>query len=206
MATQLLKTRLAAFRKSRDCLKEARDAEFKAGMLRAAQMARDEFKRAPNAAKGHDSVYMGGYEDACDHLSIVIAQSAVIDSVRIAGAQPDWQYHISLLLPEGIEDATVLRIYQVVEHELRRAATAAPIAAPTAIQEAQREPCVNCNHVEPHNGPAGAVDDACTHKGCSCGYYQAPPKKCLHCDPSFVPTEPDGWCYCVCHRNDLDTF
>lgn len=103
--------------------------DFRAGMLRAAQMARDEFKRAPNAAKGHDCVYMGGYEDACDHLSVVIAQAAVIDSVRIAGAQPDWQYHISLLLPEEIEDTAVLRIYQVVEHELRRAAATAPIAA-----------------------------------------------------------------------------
>lgn len=99
--------------------------DFRAGMLRAAEMARDELKRAPEAAQGHDCVYMGGYEDACDHLSLVIAQAAVIDSVRIAGPQPDWQYHISLLLPEGIEDETLLRIYQVVEHELRAASVQA---------------------------------------------------------------------------------
>lgn len=97
---------------------------FRAGMLRAAEMARSEFKRAPEAAKGHDCVYMSGYEDACDHLSIVIAQAAVIDSVRIVGAQPVWQYHISLLLPEGIEDAVLLKIYQVVEHELRKGSVA----------------------------------------------------------------------------------
>lgn len=98
--------------------------DFRAGMLRAVEMCRNEFKRAPEAAKGHDCVYMGGYEDACDHLSAVIAQAAVIDSVRIAGPQPDWQYHISLLLPEGIEDVTLLKIFQVVEHELRAAAPA----------------------------------------------------------------------------------
>jgi hypothetical protein len=47
----------------------------------------------------------------------------VIDCVRVAGAQPDWQYHIALLLPEdAIDDAALLKIYQVVEHELRRAA------------------------------------------------------------------------------------
>lgn len=95
---------------------------FRAGMLRAAEIARNEFKQAPEAAKGHDCVWMGGYESACDHLSIVIAQAAVIDSVRIAGAQPDWQYHIALLLPDGgIEDQALLKIYQVVEHELRTA-------------------------------------------------------------------------------------
>ena len=82
---------------------------FRAGMLRAAEMARNEFKRAPEAAKGDDCVWMGGYESACDHLSVAIAQAAVIDSVRIAGAQPDWQYHIALLLPdEGIEDKALL--------------------------------------------------------------------------------------------------
>lgn len=31
--------------------------------------------------------------------------------------------------------------------------------------------CVNCWHAVLHNGPAGAVDDACTHEGCNCGYY-----------------------------------
>jgi len=93
---------------------------FRAGMLRAAEMARNEFKRAPEAAKGDDCVWMGGYESACDHLSVVIAQAAVIDSVRIAGAQPDWQYHIALLLPDGgVDDQALLKIYQVVEHELR---------------------------------------------------------------------------------------
>lgn len=97
---------------------------FRSGMLRAAEMARSEFKRAPEAAKGHDCVYMGGYEDACDHLSAVIAQAAVIDSVRIAGSQPDWQYHIALLLPdEGVDDTALLKVYQIVEHELRLAAT-----------------------------------------------------------------------------------
>lgn len=96
---------------------------FRTGMLRAAEMCRNEFKRAPEAAEGHSSVYMSGYEDACDHLSAVIAQAAVIDSVRIAGAQPDWQYHIGLLLPDGaVDDAALLKIYQVVEHELRKAA------------------------------------------------------------------------------------
>jgi len=106
---------------------------FRAGMVRAAEMIRDEFKRAPEAAKGHDSVYMSGYEDACDHLSVVIAQAAVIDSVRIAGAQPDWQYHIALLLPEEIEDTALLKIFQVVEHELRQA------AAPSDTEQRLRE-------------------------------------------------------------------
>jgi hypothetical protein len=93
---------------------------FRAGMLRAAEMARNEFKRAPEAARGEDCVWMGGYESACDHLSVAIARAGVIDSVRIAGAQPDWQYHIALLLPdEGVEDQALLKIYQVVEHELR---------------------------------------------------------------------------------------
>lgn len=106
---------------------------FRQGMLRAAEMARNEFKRAPEAAKGHDCVYMSGYEDACDHLSVAIAQAAVIDSVRIPGAQPDWQYHIALLLPEGIEDDMLLKVFQVVEHELRRATTASlPAAQPEA--------------------------------------------------------------------------
>jgi hypothetical protein len=95
---------------------------FRGGMLRAAEMARNEFKQAPEAAKGHDCVYVSGYEDACDHLSVVIARAAVINSVRPAGAQPDWQYHISLLLPDGeVEDAALLKIFQVVEHELRLA-------------------------------------------------------------------------------------
>jgi hypothetical protein len=97
---------------------------FRSGMLRAAGMARNEFKRAPDAARGEDCIWMGGYESACDHLSAVIAQAAVIDSIRVAGAQPDWQYHISLLLPDGIEDTALLKIYQVVEHELRAAAHA----------------------------------------------------------------------------------
>jgi len=33
--------------------------------------------------------------------------------------------------------------------------------------------CANCGHTEPHNGPAGSVDDACTHPMCKCGYFQA---------------------------------
>jgi hypothetical protein len=94
---------------------------FRAGMLRATEMARDEFKRAPDAAKGENCVWMGGYESACDHLSVVFAQAAVIDCVRAAGAQPDWQYHISLLLPDAVEDQVLLKLYQIVEHELREA-------------------------------------------------------------------------------------
>lgn len=113
--------------------------DFRAGMLRAAEIARDEFKRAPEAAKGHDSVYMGGYEDACDHLSVVIAQAAVIDSVRIAGPQPDWQYHISLLFPDGIEDKTLLKIFQVVEHELRAATTPPSTPAKATAERAAAE-------------------------------------------------------------------
>lgn len=109
--------------------------DFRAGMLRAAEMARNEFKRAPEAAKGHDCVYMGGYEDACDHLSVAIAQAAVIDSVRIAGPQPDWQYHISLLFSDGIEDTTLLKIFQVVEHELRAATTPPSTLAKAAAGE-----------------------------------------------------------------------
>lgn len=34
--------------------------------------------------------------------------------------------------------------------------------------------------------------------GCKCSR----PDKCLHCDPTFVPTGPDGWCDCKCHAND----
>ena len=33
--------------------------------------------------------------------------------------------------------------------------------------------CANCGHTEPHNGPAGTVDDACTHPMCKCGYFVA---------------------------------
>lgn len=97
---------------------------FRAGMLRAAEMARDEFKRAPEAAKGEDCVWMGGYESACDHLSVVIAQAAVIDSVPIGERRPDWKYHISLLLPEETPDETVRGIYCVVEQLLREVAPA----------------------------------------------------------------------------------
>lgn len=32
------------------------------------------------------------------------------------------------------------------------------------------EVCANCGHANPHDGPAGAVDDACTFPGCNCGY------------------------------------
>lgn len=30
--------------------------------------------------------------------------------------------------------------------------------------------CQNCGHINPHNGPAGSVADACTHPGCKCGF------------------------------------
>lgn len=46
----------------------------------------------------------------------------------------------------------------------------AATASPAAPKEAA--PCANCLHTDPHNGPAGTVDDACTHRGCNCGYYQ----------------------------------
>lgn len=32
------------------------------------------------------------------------------------------------------------------------------------------------------------------------------PQRCIHCDPSFVPSGPDDWCYCICHRKDLEVF
>lgn len=132
--------------------------DFRAGMLRAAEMCRSEFRRAPEAAKGHDCVYMGGYEDACDHLSAAIAQAAVIDSVRIAGQQPDWQYHISLLLPDGIEDVTVLKIYQVVEHELRVA------TAPAESTRVEGEQC-KCGHSRWDHWGWGNF--ACVHGDCA---------------------------------------
>lgn len=25
--------------------------------------------------------------------------------------------------------------------------------------------------------------------------------KCIHCDPSYQPTGPDGWCDCQCHND-----
>jgi hypothetical protein len=34
--------------------------------------------------------------------------------------------------------------------------------------------CVNCGHSDPHNGPAGSTDDACTFPGCNCGFFQEP--------------------------------
>lgn len=33
------------------------------------------------------------------------------------------------------------------------------------------ERCSNCGHTELHNGPAGDVDDACTHPSCNCGFF-----------------------------------
>lgn len=45
---------------------------YNAGIQAAAQLARSEFWRSPDAARQHDSVWMGGYEDACDHLSAEI--------------------------------------------------------------------------------------------------------------------------------------
>jgi hypothetical protein len=129
---------------------------FRAGMLRAAEMARNEFKRAPEAAKGHDCVYMSGYESACDHLSVIIAQAAVIDSVRIAGAQPDWRYHISLLLPEGIEDSALLKIYQVVEHELRDARANTIRDAVSQVKSLFRHEGDPADHRDYNNG----VEDA----------------------------------------------
>lgn len=26
-------------------------------------------------------------------------------------------------------------------------------------------------------------------------------KKCIHCDPTFVPQGPGDWCGCECHKN-----
>lgn len=31
-------------------------------------------------------------------------------------------------------------------------------------------------------------------------YSAARQAKCIHCDPSFKPTGPDDWCYCICHN------
>lgn len=31
-----------------------------------------------------------------------------------------------------------------------------------------------------------------------------PVMKCIHCDPSFIPTGPDDWCYCRCHETELE--
>jgi hypothetical protein len=42
------------------------------GIEDAALLAKKEFWRSPEVAKDHDSIYMGGYEDACDHLSVEI--------------------------------------------------------------------------------------------------------------------------------------
>ncbi len=36
-------------------------------------------------------------------------------------------------------------------------------------------PCANCGHSDLHDGPAGTVDDKCTHEGCICGYFQPVP-------------------------------
>lgn len=53
----------------------------------------------------------------------MVRRAEVGVTVCIAGAQPDWQYHIALLLPDGaVGDAVLLKIYQVVEHEIRCAA------------------------------------------------------------------------------------
>ncbi len=34
--------------------------------------------------------------------------------------------------------------------------------------------CRNCGHVDAHTGPAGDVEDACTHPGCHCGFDSRP--------------------------------
>ena len=139
--------------------------DFRAGMLRAAEMARNEYKRAPEAAKGHDCVYMGGYEDACDHLSIAIAQAAVIDSVRIAGPQPDWQYHIALLFPDGIEDKTLLKIFQVVEHELRAATTPPSTLAKAAAEEIDNRYRTLSGDTSVRRGQIAAIIERCISGG-----------------------------------------
>ena len=51
------------------------------------------------------------------------------------------------------------------------------------------EVCTNCHHVEPHTGPAGAVDDACTHPGCHCG-FDSRGNEIQACPPA---EEPHGW-------------
>lgn len=57
---------------------------YRAGMLHAAKICKDEFNRSPYAAKDRSSSYMSGYEDACDHLSVAIEQAAVIDCVSVS--------------------------------------------------------------------------------------------------------------------------
>lgn len=37
--------------------------------------------------------------------------------------------------------------------------------------EFEEWPCYYCGHRNLHNGPAGSVDDACTHPCCECGFY-----------------------------------
>jgi hypothetical protein len=35
------------------------------------------------------------------------------------------------------------------------------------------------------------------------GVEYAVESKCIHCDPTFVPTGEDGWCECECHDRAL---
>lgn len=56
----------------KDEIKPSLSKDFIRGVQCAAMIARDEFARSPNASQGHDSVWMDGYESACDHLSIEI--------------------------------------------------------------------------------------------------------------------------------------
>jgi hypothetical protein len=58
--------------------------QYRAGMLHAARICKNEFWHSPEVSKNHDGSYMSGYEDACDHLSIAIEQASVIDCVAVA--------------------------------------------------------------------------------------------------------------------------
>jgi hypothetical protein len=79
-------------------LRVVRDEHYRAGMLHAAEICRNEFSRSWEVSKNHDGSYMSGYEDACDHLSIAIEQASVISCARAAATAPA---ALEALLTEG---------------------------------------------------------------------------------------------------------
>lgn len=76
-------TKRALLTVAREAEAKGANESYQAGMRHAAQICRNEFNRSPEASLNHDSSYMSGYEDACDHLSIAIEQASVISCTQV---------------------------------------------------------------------------------------------------------------------------
>lgn len=66
------------------------------------------------------------------------------------------------------------------------------LADAARVSRVPQPPCVNCGHVNPHDGPAGDVADACTHPGCNCGYY-SPVSSATQQEQDIISQCEDHW-------------